>query len=53
MNSADATVATQRMCFCNEREISAGLVEKLLKLKRPVAERFYALYREQFNPNLR
>ena len=36
----------------NEREISAGLVEKLLKLDRPVAERFYALYREQFNPDL-
>jgi hypothetical protein len=27
-------------------------VEKLLKLDRPVAERFYALYREQFNPDL-
>jgi hypothetical protein len=27
-------------------------VEKLLKLDRPVAERFQALYREQFNPNL-
>jgi ABC-type nitrate/sulfonate/bicarbonate transport system substrate-binding protein len=36
----------------NQREISAGLVEKLLKLERPVAERFYALYREQFNPDL-
>jgi hypothetical protein len=36
----------------NEREISAGLVEKLLKLDRPVTERFYALYREQFNPDL-
>jgi ABC-type nitrate/sulfonate/bicarbonate transport system substrate-binding protein len=36
----------------NQREISAGLVEKLLKLDRPVAERFYALYREQFNPDL-
>jgi ABC-type nitrate/sulfonate/bicarbonate transport system substrate-binding protein len=34
----------------SQREISAGLVEKLLKLDRPVAERFYALYREQFNP---
>jgi hypothetical protein len=33
----------------NQREISAGLVEKLLKLERPVA---YALYREQFNPDL-
>jgi hypothetical protein len=38
--------------FENQREISAGLVEKLLKLERPVAERFYALYREQFNPDL-
>jgi hypothetical protein len=36
----------------NQREISAGLVEKLLKLERPVDERFYALYREQFNPDL-
>ena len=35
-----------------QREISAGLVEKLLKLEHPVAERFYALYREQFNPDL-
>ena len=26
--------------------------EKLLKLERPLAERFYALYREQFNPDL-
>jgi hypothetical protein len=33
----------------NEREISAGLVE-LLKLERPVAERFQALDHEQFNP---
>ncbi len=37
----------------NQREISAGLVEKLLKLDRSVAERFYALYREQFTPILR
>lgn len=36
----------------NQREISAGFVEKLLKLDRPVTERFYALYREQFNPDL-
>jgi hypothetical protein len=35
-----------------QREISAGLVEKLLKLDRSIAERFYALYREQFNPDL-
>jgi hypothetical protein len=36
----------------NQREISAGLVEKVLKLEFPGAERFYALYREQFNPDL-
>jgi hypothetical protein len=36
----------------NQREISGGLVEKLLKRNRPVAERFYAPYREQFNPDL-
>jgi len=36
----------------NQREIGAGMVEKLLKLDRPAAERFYALYREQFNPDL-
>lgn len=36
----------------NQREISAGLVENLLKLERPVAERFYPLYREQYNPDL-
>ena len=36
----------------SQREISARLVEKLLKLDRAVAERFYALYREQFNPDL-
>jgi hypothetical protein len=27
-------------------------VDKLLKLEFPVAGRFYALYREQFNPDL-
>jgi hypothetical protein len=27
-------------------------VEKLLKLEFPVPEPFYALYREQFNPDL-
>jgi hypothetical protein len=31
----------------NQREITAGL-----ELDRPVAEWFYALYREQFNPDL-
>jgi hypothetical protein len=34
----------------NQPQISAEW--KLLKLERPVAERFYALYREQFNPDL-
>jgi hypothetical protein len=32
----------------NQREISAGFVEKLFS----GAERFYTLYREQFNPDL-
>ena len=36
----------------SQREIGIGLVEKLLKLDRPAAERFYALYREQYNPDL-
>ena len=27
-------------------------MEKLLKLDGPIAERFYALYHEQFNPDL-
>ena len=36
----------------NQREISAGLVEKLVEARPPVAERFYALYREQLNPDL-
>ena len=29
------------------------LLVELLKFERPVAERFYALYREQFNLDLR
>jgi len=36
----------------SQREVGIGLVEKILKLDRPVAERFYTLYREQFNPEL-
>lgn len=36
----------------NQRESTIGLMEKILKVDRPVAERFYALYREQFNPDL-
>ncbi len=35
-----------------EREISAGFGGKLLKLESLVAKRFYALYCEQFNPDL-
>ena len=36
----------------NQREIGVGLLEKLLKIDRPAAERFYALYRDQYNPDL-
>ena len=36
----------------SEREIGIGLMEKTLKLDRGAAERFYALYREQYNPDL-
>jgi ABC-type nitrate/sulfonate/bicarbonate transport system substrate-binding protein len=36
----------------SQREIGVGLLEKILKLDRPAAERFYALYREQYNPEL-
>jgi NitT/TauT family transport system substrate-binding protein len=35
-----------------EREIGIGLMEKTLKLDRSAAEKFYALYREQYNPEL-
>jgi NitT/TauT family transport system substrate-binding protein len=36
----------------SEREIGVGLMEKTLKLDRGAAEKFYALYREQYNPDL-
>lgn len=36
----------------NQREIGVGLLEKLLRLDRPAAERFYSIYRDQFNPDL-
>jgi NitT/TauT family transport system substrate-binding protein len=42
-----ATLFIQR-----EREIGIGLMEKTLKLDRSAAEKFYALYREQYNPEL-
>jgi NitT/TauT family transport system substrate-binding protein len=36
----------------SEREVGIGLMEKTLKLDRGAAETFYALYREQYNPDL-
>ena len=36
----------------SQREVGIGQVAKLLRLDRPVAEKFYTLYREQFNPDL-
>jgi hypothetical protein len=34
----------------NEREISAGLVEKLLNLDRPITGRFYSPYPSSLTP---
>ena len=36
----------------SQREIGVGLMEQTLKLDRAAAERFYSLYREQYNPDL-
>jgi len=36
----------------SQREAGVTMIEKLLELDRPVAERFYALYREQYNADL-
>ncbi len=36
----------------NQREVGVGLVQKLLQLDHAAAEKFYGLYREQFNPDL-
>jgi len=36
----------------SQREIGIGLLEKLLSVDHAAAERFYGLYREQFNPEL-
>jgi NitT/TauT family transport system substrate-binding protein len=36
----------------SEREVGVGLMEKTLKLDRSAADNFYALYREQYNPDL-
>jgi NitT/TauT family transport system substrate-binding protein len=36
----------------NQRETGVGLIEKLLKLDRAAAEKFYGIYRDQYNPEL-
>ena len=36
----------------SQREVGVGLLETLLKLDRAAAERFYAIYRDQYNPDL-
>lgn len=36
----------------SQRELGVGLLEKLLKLDRAAAEKFYAVYRDQYNPEL-
>jgi ABC-type nitrate/sulfonate/bicarbonate transport system substrate-binding protein len=36
----------------SQREVGVGLLEKLLRLDRAAAERFYAVYRDQYNPDL-
>ncbi|HEY7321706.1 MAG TPA: ABC transporter substrate-binding protein [Candidatus Binatia bacterium] len=36
----------------SQREVGVGLLEKLLKIDHPAAERFYSVYRDQYNPDL-
>ncbi|MGB7946284.1 MAG: ABC transporter substrate-binding protein [Candidatus Binatia bacterium] len=36
----------------SQREIGVGLLEKLLRIDRAAAEKFYGIYREQYNPDL-
>ena len=36
----------------SQREVGVGLLEKILKIDRVAAERFYPLYRDQYNPDL-
>ena len=43
---------TATLFIQSEREIGIELMEKTLKLDRGAAEKFYALYREQYNPDL-
>ena len=40
------------MFLQSQKEIGIGLLEKLLKLDRPAAEKFYPVYRDQYNPDL-
>jgi hypothetical protein len=51
MEPKDCSAAQREFVFAKSARDQCR-VEKLLKLERPVAERFYALYREQFNPDL-
>jgi ABC-type nitrate/sulfonate/bicarbonate transport system substrate-binding protein len=36
----------------SQREVGVGLLEKLVKVDRSAAEKFYAIYRDQYNPEL-
>ena len=38
--------------FQSQREAGVGMIEKLLKLDRAAAEKFYGIYRDQYNPDL-
>jgi hypothetical protein len=51
MEPKDCSAAQREFVFAKSARDQCR-VEKLLKLERPVAERFYALYRDQFNPDL-
>jgi hypothetical protein len=44
--------AQREFVFAKSARDQCRVSGKLLKLERPVAERFYALHREQFNPDL-
>ena len=36
----------------SQREAGVAMLEKLLKLDRATAEKFYGIYRDQYNPDL-
>jgi NitT/TauT family transport system substrate-binding protein len=38
--------------FQSQRDAGVGMIEKLLKLDHAAAEKFYGIYRDQFNPDL-